>query len=134
MKILVTGGAGFIGSHIADAFIAPRRCQSHVVLDNLSAGSAASTSQSKGRVYRRRYNGRRALPVRRLFREHRFEIVNHHAAQLDIRKKRAPDPVFDAQQNILGTLNLLEAAKENMGKGKNDLCLHRPEDAVPRNG
>ena len=49
--------------------------------------------------------------VRRIFREHRFDIVNHHAAQLDIRKSVA-DPVFDAQQNILGSLNLLEAARE----------------------
>ncbi len=106
MNILVTGGAGFIGSHLVDAFV--ERGDRVVVLDNLSAGSRdnlnASAEFIEGDITD-------AALVRRLFREHRFEIVNHHAAQLDIRKSVA-DPVFDAQQNILGTLNLLEAAKE----------------------
>ena len=106
MKILVTGGAGFIGSHIADAFIA--RGDEVVVLDNLSAGSRENLN-SKAEFIEGDITD--AALVHRLFREHRFEIVNHHAAQLDIRKSVA-DPVFDAQQNILGTLNLLEAAKE----------------------
>jgi UDP-glucose 4-epimerase len=106
LKILVTGGAGFIGSHIVDAFIA--HDDRVVVLDNLSAGSRdnlnANAEFIEGDITD-------AALVRQLFREHRFEIVNHHAAQLDIRKSVA-DPVFDAQQNILGTLNLLEASKE----------------------
>lgn len=106
MKILVTGGAGFIGSHIVDAFIA--RGDRVVVLDNLSAGSTEHVNPKAEFI---EGDITDAALVRRLFREHRFEIVNHHAAQLDIRKSVA-DPVFDAQQNILSTLNLLEAAKE----------------------
>ena len=106
MKILVTGGAGFIGSHIVDAFIA--RGDRVVVLDNLSAGSIENLNPNAEFI---EGDITDAALVRRLFRSHRFEIVNHHAAQLDIRKSVA-DPVFDAQQNILGTLNLLEAAKE----------------------
>jgi UDP-glucose 4-epimerase len=106
LKVLVTGGAGFIGSHIADAFIA--RGDAVVVLDNLSAGSIQNLNPNAEFI---EGDITDAALVRRLFREHRFEIVNHHAAQLDIRKSVA-DPVFDAQQNILGTLNLLEAARE----------------------
>jgi UDP-glucose 4-epimerase len=79
-----------------------------VVLDNLSAGSTQNVNPAAEFI---EGDITDAALVRRLFREHRFEIVNHHAAQLDIRKSVA-DPVFDAQQNILGTLNLLEAARE----------------------
>jgi UDP-glucose 4-epimerase len=106
LKILVTGGAGFIGSHIVDAFVA--RGDAVVVLDNLSAGSIQNLNPNAEFI---EGDITDAALVRRLFRSHRFEIVNHHAAQLDIRKSVA-DPVFDAQQNIIGTLNLLEAAKE----------------------
>lgn len=106
MNILVTGGAGFIGSHIVDAFVG--RGDAVVVLDNMSAGRMENLNPEaefiEGDITDR-------VLVRRLFREHRFEIVNHHAAQLDIRKSVA-DPVFDAQQNIIGSLNLLEASKE----------------------
>ena len=106
MKILVTGGAGFIGSHIVDAFVA--RGDAVVVLDNLSAGSIDNLNPEA--VFIEGDITDNAL-VRLLFHEYQFEIVNHHAAQLDIRKSVA-DPVFDAQQNIIGTLNLLEASKE----------------------
>jgi UDP-glucose 4-epimerase len=109
VKVLVTGGAGFIGSHVADAFL--ERGDSVVVLDNLSSGSAENLNPNaifvEGDVTD-------ASLVRRLFAEHKFDIVNHHAAQLDVRKSVA-DPVFDAQQNIVGSLNLLEAAREQGG-------------------
>ncbi|MDP4200908.1 MAG: SDR family NAD(P)-dependent oxidoreductase [Bacteroidota bacterium] len=105
MNVLVTGGAGFIGSHIADAFV--ERGDDVVVLDNLSAGSLNNINP---RAHFVQGDITDAQLVRRLFREHRFEIVNHHAAQLDVRKSVA-DPVFDCTQNIIGTLNLLEAAR-----------------------
>jgi UDP-glucose 4-epimerase len=109
VKVLVTGGAGFIGSHVADAFL--ERGDSVVVLDNLSSGSAENLNPNaifvEGDVTD-------AALVRRLFAEHKFDIVNHHAAQLDVRKSVA-DPVFDAQQNIVGSLNLLEAGREQGG-------------------
>ncbi len=106
MKVLVTGGAGFIGSHIVDAFV--QRGDEVIVLDNMSSGTLDNLNEQATFV---EGDITDATLVRGLFHEHRFEIVNHHAAQLDIRKSVA-DPVFDAQQNILGTLNLLEAAHE----------------------
>jgi UDP-glucose 4-epimerase len=107
LKVLVTGGAGFIGSHIADAFIG--RGDSVVVLDNLISGDIANLNPDalfvEGDITD-------SALVNRLFREHKFDIVNHHAAQLDLRKSVA-DPVFDCTQNIIGSLNLLEAAIHN---------------------
>lgn len=114
MKVLVTGGAGFIGSHIADAFIA--RGDEVVVLDNLSSGSKENLN-SKAEFIEGDITD--AELVKRVFKKHRFDIINHHAAQLDVRKSVA-DPVFDCTQNIIGTLNLLEAAKAQgctMGAG-----------------
>jgi UDP-glucose 4-epimerase len=106
MKVLVTGGAGFIGSHIVDAFIA--RGDSVTILDNLSSGSTENLNPKAEFIEGDITDGKL---VHKIFRERKFEIVNHHAAQLDVRKSVA-DPVFDCQQNIIGSLNLLEAAKE----------------------
>ena len=106
MNVLVTGGAGFIGSHIVDAFIA--RGDTVAILDNLSSGSTDNLNP-KAEFIQGDITDREL--VRRIFREHKFEIVNHHAAQLDVRKSVA-DPVFDCEQNIIGSLNLLEAARE----------------------
>ncbi|HEX5316807.1 MAG TPA: NAD-dependent epimerase/dehydratase family protein [Candidatus Kapabacteria bacterium] len=106
MNVLVTGGAGFIASHIVDAFVG--RGDEVVILDNLSSGSTDNLN-SKAKFIEGDITD--AQLVRKIFREHKFEIVNHHAAQLDVRKSVA-DPVFDCQQNIIGSLNLLEAAKE----------------------
>jgi UDP-glucose 4-epimerase len=109
VNVLVTGGAGFIGSHVADAFVA--RGDTVVILDNLSAGSLENVN-SKAHFVEGDITD--AKLVRRLFREHKFDIVNHHAAQLDVRKS-VSDPVFDCTQNIIGTLTLLEAAREQGG-------------------
>ncbi|HET6401862.1 MAG TPA: NAD-dependent epimerase/dehydratase family protein [Candidatus Kapabacteria bacterium] len=109
MNVLVTGGAGFIGSHIADAFI--NRGDTVVVLDNLSSGNLDNLNPKAEFI---EGDITDAKLVRKIFREHKFEIVNHHAAQLDVRKSVA-DPVFDCEQNIIGSLNLLEAAKEAGG-------------------
>jgi UDP-glucose 4-epimerase len=106
VKVLVTGGAGFIGSHIVDAFI--DRGDSVVIIDNLSSGQTENINAKAEFV---EGDITDAKLVRKLFREHRFDIVNHHAAQLDVRKSVA-DPIFDCTTNIIGSLNLLEAAKE----------------------
>ncbi|HZK76960.1 MAG TPA: NAD-dependent epimerase/dehydratase family protein [Candidatus Kapabacteria bacterium] len=106
MNVLVTGGAGFIASHIVDAFV--DRGEDVVVLDNLSSGSVDNLNPKAEFI---EGDITDAKLVRKIFREHKFEIVNHHAAQLDVRKSVA-DPVFDCEQNIIGSLNLLEAAKE----------------------
>src|SRR3954468_14735728 len=106
MKVLVTGGAGFIGSHIADAFI--NRGDDVVILDNLSSGRIENVNERATLV---QGDITDAELVQELFRTHKFEIVNHHAAQLDVRKSVA-NPIFDCTTNVIGTLSLLEAARE----------------------
>ena len=105
MKALVTGGAGFIGSHIADRLL--ELGYGVVILDNLVSGFRENLNPRAefvmGDITDRQL-------VNELFQKHPFTIVNHHAAQLDVRKS-VDDPVFDATTNILGSLNLLEAAR-----------------------
>ena len=102
MKILVTGGAGFIGSNIVDEYI----LQGHnvVVVDNLSAGKIANLNK-KAKFYK--VDIRDISGLKKLFQKERFEVINHHAAQIDVRKS-VEEPQFDAQINIVGTLNLLQ--------------------------
>ena len=101
MKILVTGGAGFIASHIADAFI--NEGHSVTILDNLSTGFEKNINPKanfvKGDICDK--------DISSLFEKEKFDIVNHHAAQMDVRRSVA-DPAFDANTNIIGTLNLLQ--------------------------
>src|SRR5580698_8175856 len=101
MKILVTGGAGFIGSHIVDAYL--QDGHEVTVVDDLSSGKKKNLNPAARFV---------AADVRdpnlsTLFAESRFEVVNHLAAQMDVRKS-VQDPFFDASVNILGSLRLLE--------------------------
>ena len=104
MKIAVTGGAGFIASHIADAYAAAGH---HViVIDNLSSGKRANVP-SAAKFYDADI---RAPEVQEIFRSERPQVLSHHAAQMDVRRSVA-DPGFDADVNVLGTINLLEAAR-----------------------
>ena len=104
MKILVTGGAGFIASHVADAYIDAGH--DVVIFDNLITGNRANVNP-KARFYEIDI---RDAGVRNIFASERFDAVNHHAAQMDVRKS-VDDPINDASINILGTLNLLENCK-----------------------
>lgn len=111
MKILVTGGAGFIASHITDAFV--NEGHQVVVLDDLSSGFEKNVNPKakfvKGNICDK-------VLVERLFAEEQFDLVNHHAAQMDVRRS-VKDPAFDANTNILGTINLLQnAIKYNVKK------------------
>lgn len=101
MRILVTGGAGFIASHAADGYLAAGH--DVAVLDNLSTGFRHNVPRS-ARFYQE--DVRDANALRRVMDEFRPEIVNHHAAQMDVRKS-LDDPVFDAECNILGSINLI---------------------------
>lgn len=101
MKILVTGGAGFIGSHIVDAYL--DRGHEVVVVDDLSTGRKQNLNP-KAQFYEMKIQDEK---VGELFAKHRFEVVSHHAAQMDVRRSVA-DPIFDAQTNVLGMLNLLQ--------------------------
>jgi len=102
MKILVTGGAGFIASHIVDAYL--NAGHNVYVLDNLSTGFEKNIN-SKARFIKSAISSPSILKI---FEEENFDLVNHHAAQIDVRKS-VSDPVFDANTNILGTINLLQA-------------------------
>ena len=104
MRILVTGGAGFIGSNVVDRFLADGH--EVAVLDNLSSGLRGNVS---ARVRFFEADLRDAAAVRRAFESFRPEIVDHHAAQIDVRKS-VENPEFDAEVNILGSLNLFQAA------------------------
>jgi UDP-glucose 4-epimerase len=105
MKILVTGGAGFIASHISDAFLAAGH--EVVVLDNLSGGKRTNVPAA-AKFY---HADIRAPEVREIIRNERPHVLCHHAAQMDVRRSVA-DPAFDADVNVLGMINLLEGARE----------------------
>ncbi|MCL6642267.1 MAG: NAD-dependent epimerase/dehydratase family protein [Candidatus Bipolaricaulota bacterium] len=106
MKILVTGGAGFIGSHVVDAYIAHNH--DVVVIDNLATGHREFVNP-RARFYHSDIADRAA--VREVFARERFDLVNHHAAQVDVRVS-VRDPLADARTNITGLLTLLEACRE----------------------
>jgi len=103
MRVLVTGGAGFIASHIVDAYIAEG--WDVTVLDDLSTGDAANVNLRARFVEGSIADG---TLLDALFREG-FDLVNHHAAQIDVRKSVA-DPAWDAEINVVGSLRLFERA------------------------
>ncbi len=105
LRVLVTGGAGFIASHVADAYLA--RGDQVWVVDDLSSGRRANVPAEAEFV-----EMNVADPaLRDLFRDVRFDLVNHHAAQIDVRIS-VEDPMRDARTNVLGFLNVLEGARE----------------------
>jgi UDP-glucose 4-epimerase len=105
MRVLVTGGAGFIGSHVADGYLA--RGDDVTVLDNLSTGRRQNVPKEARFVQ----EDVRSPAARRLLAEGGFSVLNHQAAQMDVRVS-VKDPGFDADVNLLGLLNLLEGARE----------------------
>jgi len=103
-NICVTGGAGFIGSHIAEALVAAGH--QVLIVDDLSSGRKENVPDGAELA---------VLDVRseeaaRLLVKREVEILVHHAAQMDVRRS-VEDPVFDAEVNLIGLLNILEAAR-----------------------
>ena len=110
MRILVTGGAGFIASHIVDAYIS-RGDEVHVA-DDFSTGQKSNIN-AKANVHTLDVADPAAA---KLVGELQPDVLNHHAAQMDVRRS-VEDPLFDGRVNILGFVNLLEACK-NAGTKK----------------
>jgi len=104
MKVLVTGGAGFIGSHVADGYL--ERGDEVVIVDNLRTGRRENIN-SRARFYELDILAPELADV---FAKEKPEWVNHHAAQIDVRYS-VEHPMEDARINILGALNLLEQCK-----------------------
>ena len=104
MRALVTGGAGFIGSHIVDALV--ERGDDVFVIDNLSEGSRANLNPD-ARLFDVSVNDAHGLE--RAFAEAKPDVVSHHAAQISVRNSMY-DPTHDAQVNIIGSLNVLQCA------------------------
>jgi len=104
-KILVTGGAGFIGSHVVEVFL--EKGYEVVILDDLSTGRESNLNP-RAKFYKMDI---RSPEVRNIFETERPDYISHHAAQMDVRRSVA-QPLFDADVNILGSINLIECAKE----------------------
>lgn len=106
MKILVTGGAGFIGSHLVDAYV--RTGNSVVVIDNLSTGLKDNVNERA--VF---YQGDicDASFVQSIIEKEQPELVNHHAAHIHVGRS-VQDPLFDATVNIDGTINIMQSLKQ----------------------
>jgi UDP-glucose 4-epimerase len=104
-KILVTGGAGFIGSHVVDLFVS--KGYEVVIVDDLSTGRVSNLNPA-AKFYQLDI---RDPKLRDVFDVERPDFISHHAAQMDVRRSVA-QPLFDADVNILGSINLIECARE----------------------
>ena len=107
MKILVTGGAGFIGSHVVDVYI--NAGHQVAVIDNLSTGRREHVNP-QATFYNADVRDRHA--VFEIIEREKPDLVNHHAAQVNVRAS-LDDPTTDAEINVLGTLNLLDASAKS---------------------
>lgn len=105
MKILVTGGAGFIGSHVVDTFLADG--YEVVVVDDLSTGRRSNLNQA-ATFYQVDI---RSPQLAEIFEKEQPDFIDHHAAQMDVRYS-VDNPHFDAEVNILGSINLIELARQ----------------------
>jgi UDP-glucose 4-epimerase len=141
-KVLVTGGAGFVGSHLVDALI--QKGYSVCVIDNLSTGRKENLNP-KAKFYEIDI---RSLKLLEIFKKEKPEVVFHLAAQINLRKS-IEDPIFDTKNNILGSLNVLECTRKcnvkkvvfsstggaiygNSVSNGSDPLIPTPETAVPQ--
>ena len=105
MKILITGGAGFIGSNVADSYIALGH--EVVIVDNLITGRRENVPGKAKFIEMDICEAQ----IANVFASEKPDIVNHHAAQMDVRKS-VSDPIYDANVNVIGGLNLLQNCVE----------------------
>ncbi len=105
MKILVTGGAGFIGSQVVDKYI--EEGHTVVVVDSLVTGQEKNL-HPKAIFYKCDIT---SPELKNIFEKEKPDVVNHHAAQMNVRKS-IEEPVYDAQTNVLGLINVLSCAAE----------------------
>src|SRR5260370_17887161 len=115
MEVLVTGGAGFIASHVSEGYL--KAGHSVAIVDDLSTGKRENIP-SGAKFYDCDVTDLAA--IEQIIGEVRPEVINHHAAQMDVRRS-VREPLFDARVNILGGLGLLELA----GKYKSRKFLYR---------
>lgn len=106
MKILITGGAGFIASHVADAYI--EIGHEVVIVDNLSSGNKANLNP-KAKFIEADITDKEK--IQEIVRREQPDVINHHAAHIQVGYS-VKNPQFDAENNIIGLLNIMEAAKE----------------------
>lgn len=106
MNILVTGGAGFIGSNVADAFI--NEGHTVIIVDDFSSGKQENVNP-KAKVYKMDIQD---PSVENIFRDEKIDVMCHLAAQMDVRRS-VTDPKFDASVNVLGFLNLMESGRKH---------------------
>ena len=109
MKIMVTGGAGFIGSHVVDTFLA--NGYKVVVVDDLSTGRLSNLNPA-ATFYQVDI---RSPEMEEIFVEEEPDFIDHHAAQMDVRRS-VDDPLFDAEVNVLGSIKLIELARKHQVK------------------
>jgi UDP-glucose 4-epimerase len=109
LNILVTGGAGFIASHIVDAYIADGH--KVIIVDNLSTGFLENINP-QAKFYQLDIRSEKLEDV---FQKEKIDVVNHLAAQMDVRRS-VSDPKFDASVNVVGGLNLFESARKHRVK------------------
>jgi UDP-glucose 4-epimerase len=109
MKILVTGGCGFIASHVVDAYIA--KGYEVVVVDNLSTGKMENKNE-KARLFRVDICDDE---IEKVFETEKPDLVNHHAAQISV-PFSVQEPLIDAEINIKGTIRLLELCRKHGAK------------------
>lgn len=105
MKILVTGGAGFIGSHIVDAYI--KEGHDVIIIDDLSNGRKENLNP-KAKFYKTDICSKKVVNI---LKTEKPELLNHHAAQIDVRHS-VNNPINDIEVNVTGLVKLVESGKE----------------------
>lgn len=106
MAVLVTGGAGFIASYIVDTLI--ENGYEVIIVDNMSLGKKENINP-KAKLYQFDIT---SIELEKVFKENDIEYISHHAAQATVSVSTAK-PIFDAESNIIGTVNLLQMAKKH---------------------